>query len=307
MKENDYQINRKVFLKISSLAGASLLVPKSVIDYHPQPTEPKIKENREEEPQEYPRVIDNFGIEKDGKIVDVFVNKDLVKKNILTRANKILSPDYFEKVEPLIDSLTLSFGERDIDDVITTETFRDGSKKKTIDEEISSVVTSKMSRLLRYDEPLGITMMYSGDPLIYFDTAKIPDWFFKSCWDHETSHFINYFDPKLDKDNSGFLKLLGTSLGIDLGISTGTVLTATNIYSKFKNEDIYKTIKNNKENIEKAFIGLVYATLIPSTKYASEIQYYNFSKSEENANKEAAEFPTPDEEFAEMIQVVPRS
>ena len=297
MVESNHRLGRRGFIKTVGVFAAATSL--SSIDFDI---------NRETEQGTGIRIIDNEGMIKEGKVVDVIADPALIRKNILERASLILSPDKVPKVENLVERLTISFGARNLFDVVDTETFkRDGV---SIDPTgINRWLTQQIYRHLNFtNDPYGLTFTEHGDPLIYINTPDSHDSGYKFTWDHETSHLIDSVDPeKINYSLGENLQFYAPAVGIDISLGAGSVLAIYEIYRRFKNEKTKSFYVNNDFKIFVSAIGGMVAAALPSLKYASEINYKHFNKIEKYADDEASEFPTPDSEFNKMIRIVPGS
>jgi hypothetical protein len=329
MNERECDLSRRDFLKLSATVAAAATLPKILVDLNgdlnkdlPEsdikrwaspdinPIKKEYSVAKEEEPQKGPRIIDTIGIKRGNNLVDVETDKTLMRENILARAKLMVSPELYPKVEEKVDKLTISFGSRSIEDVLETEVDRNDSNDSKGGVSLRGWLYSRFSKIeLSNDITLGQTYSNIKEPLIYMNTAEIPDDLaLRYVWDHETAHLINRVDPKRRESAlEDFSKYIGLTVPFDAVLSLGTTLTASNLYSKIKDIDLRTLIERNKDKFITANLGLFIAGWFPSAIFAEDIQYYyGLDKKEINAEKAVHDFPTSDDQFNKMIRVVPR-
>jgi hypothetical protein len=308
MKEQEAQINRKQFLKFSAVACGALLAPNKALEIN-YDANILLKEVKEGQIEEYPRIIDNLEIRRGKQILDVFVDTNLVRTNIMNKAQQYMEPDKIPTIESRVNRLTISLGARDCYEVLADRLENDNRSLKEMGEYYNNQFKSKVAKLMDSgNTPYGTTDIENDSCLIYLNIPKIPNaTTLRYVWDHETGHLITKdISEKAENAKLKYFKKTLMSIGADVVQSTTATLIGVNIFVEFSHEDIITFLKKNVGKIEVAFFTNNFLFIVPALRYVNDYYYMNFDDDEKEADNVALNFPTPDEEFAKMIRIVPR-
>src|SRR4030042_2197458 len=302
MSERDRDLSRRGFLKLSVAAAAAVALPKALADIdgnfqnnlpgsdiklRVSPNASTIKKEyqteRKEELQDGPRIIETIGINNGQWIFDIEADKTLIRENILSRAEKMVSPKLFPEVESKVDKLTISFGSRRLSDVLETEVGKESPLKFKNGTSLGGWALSRIDRILDSGEMYGGTAVTDiKEPLIYLNMSHIYDWgSMRHFWDHETAHLIYNSDPKKSESSlERYIKMLAIDSLMAATAGAGATLTACDLYTKFKNIDTRSFIEKNEDRIRNYILTSSAVAMIPLMGFAEDIRYYYFDESE---------------------------
>lgn len=253
------------------------------------------------------RVIDATGIDCDEETVDVLVNPDLIKASILARASQMISAEYLPKVEEQVNKLVISFGARGYEEVLSL-----ALKKSMPSEEGSlriTLIRLFMSLLNLGISPIGFYLR-GEHPLMYFNTSQIlksNKTTFREVWDHEVAHLIYMTDPATrDSIMNHAMKYVAVHASLLLTTCASATAVNTKLFANIEGMSMEAYVRKNRKSIVKRFIRLCEIMNLPTVFLSHGTHYQYFDKDEQLARESEERFPTPDDEFEEMIQVVPR-
>lgn len=247
---------------------------------------------KEEETIEGIKVIDNIGIDIQGRKVDVIVDTGLVKASILEKAKEMIAPMHLFDLEKALDSLIISFGARPYHEVVETVLMLSGRRD----------LIGQISKY--FPAPYGA--FFQDVPLIYLNLKAIIENQKKliHVWDHEIAHFIYNFDP--DKKESFWEGIIErTTIQSLLSLLSSSAISLA-LYSCLARRDRVKLInyiKANKEGFEisiyRGFVIMMLGFFLP----AQDVHYKFFDDDEILAREAVKIFSTPQEVFDEMIKI----
>lgn len=240
------------------------------------------------------KVIDNVGIKRDGKTIDIEIDIQKIKDHLLQRAAQE-KPQFFAVAQKQIAGMTISLGARQVDEI--EKEFH--QKRSFFPDPIDPLMP----------KPKGLYHYHADHPYLYINSSvlKSPEEF-REVWDHEVSHFINNLDPQQQRDTlPSNLSEIATVVAIDLGLSITFVLIGQKISDrknrqKMTRRNFLGRTANNSAVVAALFIG----PSIPLSQYLLHGSVYSSIEVEEYNRVYANNHKTDMEDFNQMFTIKER-
>jgi hypothetical protein len=252
-------------------------------------------------------IIDNVGIESDGRKVNVVVDVIKVKENILSRADRMVSPAYYPRVERLIDKgLVISLGARPYSEVRMMMEDKDRVRGNNDNDVISKILIDLLGSVPSLFKLEG--MYFLGEkPVIYINTGQVLAnggvVNLRRVWDHETAHLIYFASGKRESIAERMLETMAIQWLIN-ALSISVLLSwKYKLMSEKRGVGLMDLLRERRADVKREIVLRSLFQLLPSLSASDMIHYLYFDDDEVLARRAVNNFPTQEKFFNRMIRI----